>query len=826
MIFKKKKEISSTETYIVEEIQVLPDNSSVKNNDSNNKLEILKFNQQCISQKIVSKVGDATSVTENLITMINDIAKEVEVQMSSIEKVSDGVREYSAFAEEVMANTDNTRTIAEETLNTAKKGTEAVHESIRAMDDIKFSVDNVSSLVTDLSSKATQINDMLEIIKSISKQTNLLALNAAIEAARAGEAGRGFTVVATEVKKLAEMSAESAEHISKNILEINKSVAQTIDAMKISSVKVNEGTETAYKTIEVFNEISEAVNSTSDVIKEITAASASQTNILEKIMYATEDMTKVADNLEQMSQYASLNTTYTKASLITLGNVSKDMDNLTTELLKELENGSQRENITIRTCLGKPLSLDPANCFDMDGNQILTNVHSGLISLTPEAEILPGLAKSWYVEEDGLTWIFNLRKGAKFHNGKEVTAEDVAYSFERLLSPTLNAGNSWYLDFIEGATEFMSRKAHSVSGVKVLDRYRVSLKLQSPYMGFLLNLGQSATSIICKEDGAKGTITGCGAFIINKFDDEEIILEAFKDYYGGSPYVDTIEISLNVSNSVDKFIEGKYDFVVVDNNSDIDRFKSEVGIDTKIAGLLGTYYFGFNLESSSALVNTTEGRKAINLAINKDRIVKELLGRLGVASKGPIPPAMLNGETGKGYEYNPSLAKSLLQNAGISNKTLKVNLRDTDQNGTNGKIVNMIIEDLNAIGINCDVKVVQASEYQTPAAIKTCDAFLSRWIADTGDLDNFLQPIFNYENVTNFVRYNSEEVMELLDKARKIINPDKRKEVYKEIQNIIVTDAPWAFIYHPQKAFAHKKNLLGLRQSVTGAYRYDDIIIS
>lgn len=823
-MFGRKKNTPSTN--IVDTTIAVKNTPEVKPN-SNSKLALLKYNQQCISQRIVNKVGDATSVTENLITMINDIAGQVEVQMSSIEKVSDGVREYSAFAEEVMANTDNTRTIAEETLTTAKKGTDAVHKSIDAMDEIKSSVDNVSSLVNNLSHKATQINDMLEIIKSISKQTNLLALNAAIEAARAGEAGKGFTVVATEVKKLAEMSAESADHISKNIVEINNSVAQTLDAMKVSSSKVNEGTEIAHNTLQVFDEITEAVTSTTEVVKEISNATASQTNILEKIMYATEDMTKVAEHLEQMAQYASLNTAYTKTSLAALDDVSKDMQVLTNDLLNEIKDVEEKKESVLHACHGKPITLDPANCIDSDGNQLLSNVHSGLISLSCEGNILPGLAKSWYVEEDGLTWIFNLRKGLKFHNGKEVTSDDVVYSLQRILDPNLKADNAWYLDFLEGAHEFMTRQASSVSGIKALDRYRVKLKLASPYMGFLLNLGQVATSILCKEDCLKGTITGCGAFIVKEYNDKECVLETFKDYYGGTPYVDKAIISFNTSGAVAGFIDGTHDFIVTDTDTDITEIKTKTGLDPKIAEILGTYYFGLNLEGSSPLVKSKEARKAINLAINKDRIVKEILGRLGVAAKGPIPPGMLNGATGKGYDYNPTLAKSILQKEGISNRTLKVNLRDTDtENTTNGKVLKLIVEDLNAIGVKCDITVVKASEYLTPAAIKNCDGFMSRWIADTGDLDNFLQPLFNFENSTNFVRYNNEEVMDLLSEAKKVINPVKRLELYKEIQNIIVDEAPWVFLFHPQRAFVHKKELLGLRQTITGHYKYDDIIIS
>lgn len=822
MFGKKKKTVSSEDMN-----SSISFDSVTEINSTGSNLPMLKYNQQCISQRIVNKVEDATSVTENLIAMINDIASQVEVQMESIEKVSDGVREYSAFAEEVMANTDNTRSIAEETLVTAKKGTEAVHKSIDAMDEIKSSVDDVSSLVNNLSHKATQINDMLEIIKSISKQTNLLALNAAIEAARAGEAGKGFTVVATEVKKLAEMSAESAEHISKNIVEINNSVAQTLEAMKVSSSKVNEGTEIAHNTLQVFDEITEAVTSTTEVVKEISNATASQTNVLEKIMYATEDMTKVAAHLEQMTQYASLNTAYTKTSLVALDDVSKDMQILTNELLNEIKISEEKKETVLRTCQGKPLSIDPANCIDMDGNQILSNVHSGLISLSPEGNILPGIAKSWYVEEDGLTWIFNLRKGIKFHNGKEVTSEDVVYSLQRLLDPNLKADNAWYLDFLEGAHEFISRQASSVSGIKALDKYRVKLTLMSPYMGFLLNLGQVATSIMSKDDSLKGNITGCGAFVIKEFNDNICILEAFKDYYGGTPYVDKVEINFNTSDSISKFIDGNYDFIVADTDNAISEIKSKTGLEPKVAGVLGSAYFALNLEGSSPLVHSKDARKAINLAINKDRIVKEVLGRLGIASKGPIPPAMLNGTTGKGYDYNPSLAKSILQKEGLVNKTFKINLRDTDtEDTTNGKVFKLIVEDLTSIGIKCDIKLVKANEYMKADVIKNCDGFMSRWIADTGDLDNFLQPIFNYENSTNFTRYNSKEVMELLDLAKKVINPEKRLEMYKQIQNIVVEDAPWVFLYHQQKAFVHKKEVLGLRQSITGAYKYDDVIIS
>ncbi|WDC84348.1 ABC transporter substrate-binding protein [Caloramator sp. mosi_1] len=122
--------------------------------------------------------------------------------------------------------------------------------------------------------------------------------------------------------------------------------------------------------------------------------------------------------------------------------------------------------------------------FDQQSAKIFINVHAGLLLPGLGVDIYPGVAKSWYVEEDNLTWIFNLKKGIKFHNGREVTAQDVKYSFERLLSPKLNSPNSWFLFDIEGAAEYNAGKVREVSGIKVLDRYCISLKLKSHIQDF------------------------------------------------------------------------------------------------------------------------------------------------------------------------------------------------------------------------------------------------------------------------------------------------------------------------------------------------------
>ena len=109
--------------------------------------------------------------------------------------------------------------------------------------------------------------------------------------------------------------------------------------------------------------------------------------------------------------------------------------------------------------------------------------------------------------------------------------------------------------------------------------------------------------------------------------------------------------------------------------------------------------------------------------------------------------------------------------------------------------------------------------------LKKCDLYISRWMADTGDPDNFLQPLFHPENVSNGTRYNNPAVNEKMALAQGMVHPGKRAQLYHEIQQLIVDDAPWIFLIHPQWAVAARKGLLGLNMSCLGLIKLEDILI-
>lgn len=791
----------------------------------NNNLGLLVRNEECIVDKISNKINETSFVVENLILTINSISQYIEVQFGSINKVIDQINTYSALAEEVSASIDSSKQLYSQTLEVSREGSDAVNESIGAMEDIQNSVTYSKTVVNTLSNKATDIHSMLDVIKDIANNTNLLALNASIEAARAGEAGRGFAVVASEVKKLAQRSMESVSYISNTISEINDSIKSTITAMDETIEKVKKGSDIAGNTLEVFGKITEAVNEGNNVMEEIASAVATQTKSLEGVIDSTDDMNNTSEKLMFVVESASLSTQYTKTSLASLYNVSEDLKVTTKDLLNSMDAQIQ-EDIVLRTCIGShPNSYDPSISYDYEIVSILSNLHSGILVIGESGDISPGIAKSWYVEDDNLTWVFNLRKGARFHNGKEILAEDVKYCYERLLSPELNSPNSWTLEDIEGAREFRNGSCSYVSGIKILNNYCISIKLSKPYSGFLLNLGQSFCAVMDKEELKKGNVVGCGAFILAKRDEEECVLTAFKDYFNGAPYIDKIVIKFSKEKLAERIIDGDYDFALIDSKEDIDKIKNQdmLCMNTKV--VMGTYYAGFNLDSRSIFASNVELRKALNLAVNKKRIITELLGDMGEEAKGPIPPSIIDNSYLTEISYNPGLAEELLRKNNAQGNTISILYRDTSEDILFNKITNYIIEDLAALGISCKLIKVPVSEYLNPESIKKCDLCIGRWIADSGDPDNFLQPIFNPANVANLSRYNNPLVIEKLEEAKALINPNKKLQLYREIQQIIIKDMPWIFLYHPKVAVGHRKGILGLRLNPLGFINYDNIIV-
>lgn len=818
-VFKKKSDFQEEK-----EVETVDEDTSLdKNSNSQSQLHLIKQNEENLLHNLEVRIEDSANQTENLINAIDSIANRVEEQVKHIYSVVDEVSQYSAMAEELYASSNDSYRTASATLDVVEEGSKAVNNTIESMGEINQSMSNVLNEIDSLRTSISQIEDILNIIRGIAKQTNLLALNANIEAARAGDAGRGFAVVANEVKKLADRSAESADHISDIIKDIQDNVNTTIRAVENSNIKVREGSSVAQESRIAFEEIEKAIKDMIQMINEITEAISLQTKSLESIVLSTDEMEKSSEKAMSMVESAMMNTQFTMATLKELNQVTQLLDGMTRKLLEQQEIVGEKEPIIINLALSSPIqTLDPAMCNVMESLRFLNNIHTGLLTISDTGDVIPSIAKTWYVEDDNLTWIFNLRNDATFHNGKKVTAYDVKYSLERLLSPKLNSPNTWFIDYIEGAKDFMAGKTNEVEGIQVLDEYRLSIKLENPFSGFLLLLSHGCCAVMDREELKGGNFVGCGPYILDSYEEDEYRLVANPNFIGGKPYCDVIEAKVGDKEALENFINGEYDFYIVEDKKDYETLKfHELGENIKFVDLVATFYIGFKLKNTSSPYVQPRIRQAINHAINKQRIIDELFGGLAVEAKCIIPPGLVPYDHVKGYEYNPQKAKKIIMEEGIDLNRPLVFLSGEKPH----PMLKLVEEDLNAIGITCEYKKVSNEALARAHELQEgFDMYFSGWYADTLDPSSFIKPLFMPGNQTNLSAYENEQVVELVEKATRTTNPRKREELYMEIQRIISEDAPNVPILHPQNGVCTKADIHNVNLSSLAMLKYDNII--
>lgn len=806
----------------LEEVQ--PDNTDMDKGDDRDigKLSLLKQNEENLLNKLDIRVGHLNDQTESLINIIEVISNRVSEQMEYIYEVVDEIGNYSAMAQELNASSETSFKTAEETLDIVAGGSEAVYSTIEFMGEIRESITTVVKEISGLESSTNEIKKILEIINNIAQQTNLLALNATIEAARAGEAGRGFAVVAEEVRKLAERSTKAVGDISNIVENINSNVTNTIEAIDKSNEKIMEGSNIAEQSKDSFNKIENSIQDMITTMGEIAKAISQQTASLESVVASTDSMSNSSDKAMSMVESALMNAQFTLVALNELNEFIELLNKMTKELIDETVE-TEGEEIVLKTALTRSTStLDPAMMVVTENIKFLSNIHSGLLTTNSSGDVLPSIAKSWYVEDDNLTWVFNMRTDATFHNGKNIKAHHVKYSLERLLSPKLKSPNAWFIDYIEGAKEFMEGKANQVIGIKVLGDYRLSIKLSIPFNGFLLQLAHGCCAVMDPEELERGNFVGCGPYKIESYEDNVYKLVAYKDYIGGISYCDIVEVVNGDSNAFENFIDKKYDFYTIEEKEELETIKGTKYYDNfKPRDILGTYYLGFKLKDNNSQYAKKRVREAISYGINKKRIINEIYGELAAEAKCIVPPELIASDHIKGYEYNPRKAIEILKEEGIDlNRPINILCRQENPY----RFLKYVEEDLKAIGIKTNYVRVPDKEYDKANLNWDYDLYAYGWYADVKEPSAFIKPLFLPGSNTNLGGYENQELIETLQNATQTTNPNRRIELYKKIQSIIHEDIPCIPLFHPINGVCTQDEIINANLSSLAMLKYDHII--
>ncbi len=464
-------------------------------------------------------------------------------------------------------------------------------------------------------------------------------------------------------------------------------------------------------------------------------------------------------------------------------------------------------------------TLDPAIGYDWQNWSMIKSLFDGLMDYIPgTTELRPGLAEAYEISDDGLTYTFRLRPGVLFHNGREMTAEDVKYSLDRVTDDSTLSPGAGFFSAIEGFDAAMSGETEGLSGVTAVDPLTVQIKLSRPDATFLHVMALNFASVVPREavEAAGGDFgrqpVGTGAFRLAEWTTgQRLVFEKNPDYWReGVPYLDQIvfEVGQEPVVALLRLQNGEVD--LVGDGIPPAKFQ-EVMSDPAQAervvqgGQLHTGYLTMNVTLPP--FDNPAVRQAVNMAINKDRIIQVINGR-AVPANQPLPPSMPGYTEGhEGYGYDPEAAKALLAEAGFADGfATELYVMNTDPNP---RIAQAIQQDLAAIGIDASIQSLAQANVIEAGGSGTAPMIWSggmAWIADFPDPANFYYPILGcagaVEGGWNWSRYCNEELDAMAAQADAMSDPaqaEERLQMWSDIYMRVMEDAAWAPVFHEER---------------------------
>ena len=455
------------------------------------------------------------------------------------------------------------------------------------------------------------------------------------------------------------------------------------------------------------------------------------------------------------------------------------------------------------------------------------NIFDRLVDVEVDADgnskIVPSLAESWDISDDGLEYTFHLRQGVKFHNGNDFTAEDVAYTFHRMLA--VEGGvNTEFIDQIKGADELLAGETDTLEGVEVVDDYTIKVTLKEPFAGFLASISSPGVSIYDSEAteaagdqfGMDPAVTvGTGPFEFSSWSfNNQLVLTRNEDYWKGASGLPGVVIKIIPDTETQSmmFESGELDILDLDYAADsADRF-TETYPDQIVQGpRVGIVYFTMNFNKEP--FQDVRVRKAVQMSIDRQAILDALYGGRGQVEQGIFPHGLIGfNPDQEEIKYDPEAAKALLAEAGYADGFDMEIAADSSASDTMTMALEIVSDQLAEVGIRAEIKNYDESTWLETRKSGELGSFMSTWSADYNDPDNFIYTFFGNEEKTRIrsINYPDTEVMERVAKARTLVNEDERLAEYKALEEkLIHEDAAWVPMFSRLHLFAVSKRVQG-----------------
>ncbi len=479
-----------------------------------------------------------------------------------------------------------------------------------------------------------------------------------------------------------------------------------------------------------------------------------------------------------------------------------------------------------------PTTLDPGKTQDGDTLDVVQQVFEGLVKWGEDNTVRPNLAERWDVTEGGTLYTFHLKPGAKFSNGRELTSADFKWSLERACNPKFASPTAeTYLTDIVGVRDRIAGKAKDVAGVQTPDPKTLTLRIDKPRPYFLGKLTYACAYAVAKEalpDNATEMtkpeqMVGTGPFRFSKIDPGQIVvLDANKGYHGGAPKVDRIErpVVLDAVTRLNLYKQGTIDLVPLER-ADVKAIREDPKLapDLKFYDRPSFWYLGLQCQKVPAL-RDKRVRQALAMAVDRRTIVEKVLGGQNQIADGIVPPGVFGHRTdAKTLPYDVPRAKALLAEAGFPDgrgfPEIEMSYRDGRPD------VELVAQTVQgqwkqSLGVNIRLQKREWGSYLQKNNAHALPMFHMRWAADYLDAENFLSTLLASYGPENKVDYKNDRYDALCRQADTSLNPEERKRLYAQAEDVALDEAPYIPIYFQRDAELVRGNVKGMRESLFG----------
>lgn len=470
---------------------------------------------------------------------------------------------------------------------------------------------------------------------------------------------------------------------------------------------------------------------------------------------------------------------------------------------------SSGENKSVIIGIGASVeTLDPANYRDRTTESVLRNIFDGLVMPGEDGETIPLIAESWE-NPTPTEWVFKIKDGVKFHDGSDLTVEDVVFTFERVLNEGAMGGETSPRQGLLGPME----------KIEAVDDSHVKFTFEDPWPIFLKMLPHQ--QIIPKayleevgdEEFRKSPI-GAGAFkFVEGNLDDRVVLEKFEDYHNGVQEIDFLvfDVIPETSSRVSALQAGEVQRINALSPTLATELMNDDSIEVKDVNSTRAYMTEMNTQM--APFDNPEVRRAMNYAVDMDNIIDSIFGDYAVRLPGPmLTDSFAHKDDLEPYDYDPEKAKDILKAEGLEDGFSLI--IDTEEK--NKEVAEAIAADLRAIGIDASSRVWDLAVLREMLLDGERQMYVGDWGNSTLDPYDFLNPKIKTDDRGNYSQYSNSRVDELLELGDVEQDEAKREEYYIEAQEIIFDEAPWIFGYTVKEIEAGHANLKGWSPSADG----------